>query len=75
MFPASRYSFFFRFTYKVIAFTFFFAVGIMFTCMVSTSFGAVTVALIIGAIVQKWILPIFLLMIVWIFIAVLVEAL
>jgi hypothetical protein len=43
--------------------------------MVSTSFGAVTVALIIGAIVQKWILPIFLLMIVWIFIAVLVEAL
>jgi hypothetical protein len=75
MFPANRYSLFFRLTCKVMAFILFFAVGLLFACMFSVSFGGTAIVLAIGAIAQQWILPILSLLMAWIFVAVSVEAL
>lgn len=75
MFPANRYGYFFRFTCKVIAFAFFFAVGLLFAYMFSVSLGGVDIAVFIGAIVQQSILPISAFLLAWLFVAVSVEAL
>jgi hypothetical protein len=75
MFPANRYGFFFRFTCKAMAFVCFFAVGLLFACTFSASFGAMAIVLAIGAIAQQWILPILTLLMAWMFIAVSIEAL
>ena len=75
MFPANRYSLFFRLTCKVMAFILFFAVGLLFACMFSVSFGGVSIVLAIGAIAQQWIMPLMSLLMAWIFLAVSVEGL
>jgi regulator of protease activity HflC (stomatin/prohibitin superfamily) len=75
MFSTNRYGWFFRLTCKVMGFTLFFAVGLLFACMFSVSFGGVAIVLAIGAIAQQWILPILALLMAWIFVAVSVEAL
>ena len=75
MFPANRYGWFFRLTCKVIGFTLFFTVGLLFACLFSVSFGGFAIVLAIGAIAQQWLLPIFSLLMAWMFLAVSVEAL
>lgn len=75
MFPAHRYSFFFRLTCKVLKFAFFFAVGLEFVYMLSVSFGAMVLAWAIGAIVQQWIVQVLVLLLAWMFVAVSIEGL
>jgi hypothetical protein len=75
MFPANRYGWFFRLTCKVIGFTFFFAMGLLFACMFSVSFGGMAIVLAIGAIAQQWMMPILLILLALVFVAVSIEAL